>query len=310
MKEKKIHAYGLFRQLSKNKVPRLKMPLISQAYRQRGVSLIELMVGITIGLLTILVALGSLMVSRGVSGTVSEASQMQQQAAYAFRIIGQQIRQAGSVKLNLAFSKDATETVDAADLVAFETSFNGKADTISGNDSPSTTEYQLLVGYQNYQEASFPDSTLKSFFRDCLGQQPSEQPPLTTIIKSGFTLVKISGSTSGELKCAGSNNGSNNNSQAIISQVADFKINYLVQGSSSSGTPTIKYATATEVGINWQTVYGVEVCLELVGNEIITTAGATYRDCSWKQGDAEKDRGNKMRMVFKNTFQIRSQSSS
>ena len=60
---------------------------------QRGMSLIELMVGLAIGLLTISVALGALMVSRGVSGTVTDASQLQQQASYAFRVMGQQIRQ-------------------------------------------------------------------------------------------------------------------------------------------------------------------------------------------------------------------------
>ena len=64
---------------------------------QRGVTLIELMVGITIGLLTVAVAMGALMVSRGISGTVSDASTIQQQAAYAMRVIGLQLRQAGSL---------------------------------------------------------------------------------------------------------------------------------------------------------------------------------------------------------------------
>ena len=59
------------------------------------------MVGIAIGLLVVAVAMGALMASRGISGTVSEATSMQQQAAYAFRVIGQQIRQAGSLELNL-----------------------------------------------------------------------------------------------------------------------------------------------------------------------------------------------------------------
>lgn len=39
---------------------------------QRGATLLELMVGITIGLLTVAVALGALMVSRGVSGTMTK----------------------------------------------------------------------------------------------------------------------------------------------------------------------------------------------------------------------------------------------
>jgi type IV pilus assembly protein PilW len=271
------------------------------AHRQCGATLIELMVGITIGLLTVAVALSTLMVSRSVSGTVTEASQMQQQAAYAFRMIGQQVRQAGSIKLNLAFGKDAAAAVDAADPVAFEKNFNRKADTVSGKDTPGANEYQLLIGYQNYPESIFTEADPKSLFRDCLGNQPS-----TTIIKSGFILVKTAGAATGELKCA----GSNNSKQPVISNVADFQVRYLTQD-ASSGQPTITYATATAINTagNWPAVSGVEVCLELVGDETITTSGATYRDCSWKPGDTEKDRGNKIHMVFKNTFQIRSQNS-
>lgn len=68
---------------------------------QKGVTLVELMVGIAIGLLVISVAVGALMVSRNISGTVSDATGIQQQAAYAMRVIGQQVRQAGSLRLNL-----------------------------------------------------------------------------------------------------------------------------------------------------------------------------------------------------------------
>src|SRR5690606_38077148 len=111
---------------------------------QRGVTLIELLVGITIGLLTIAVAMGALMVSRGVSGTVSDSALIQQQASYAFRVIGQQLRQAGSVKLKLSAAKmieDETPPL-AGEAVAFETDYSDgtntfvlATDTLSGLDS-------------------------------------------------------------------------------------------------------------------------------------------------------------------------------
>ena len=85
--------------------------------KQSGVTLIELMVGIAIGLLTIAVAMGAIMVSRGVSGTISDATQIQQQASYAFRVIGQQLRQAASIKLNLAAQKPLGSAIEAADVV-------------------------------------------------------------------------------------------------------------------------------------------------------------------------------------------------
>ena len=72
---------------------------------QRGLSLVELLVGLLLGMLIIAVALGALMASRAVSGTVSDASQLQQQASHIFRVMGRQIRQAGSLRLLLSSAK-------------------------------------------------------------------------------------------------------------------------------------------------------------------------------------------------------------
>ncbi|MET1115508.1 MAG: prepilin-type N-terminal cleavage/methylation domain-containing protein, partial [Comamonas sp.] len=102
---------------------------------QQGLTLIELLVGLTIGLMTITVAIGTLMISRQVSGATGEASQLQQQAAQAFRTIGQQARQAGSLRLNLAYAKDSAQPVDLADPVAFEVLPN--LATVGGRDTPT-----------------------------------------------------------------------------------------------------------------------------------------------------------------------------
>ena len=85
---------------------------------QRGVTLIELMVGLVVGLLVVAAAMGTMMVSRGISGTVSDASNIQQQAAYAMRTIGLQLRQAGSLRLDLN-PAGATEDIASA-AVDFE----------------------------------------------------------------------------------------------------------------------------------------------------------------------------------------------
>ena len=90
MTSKLIAARARTASLSSNRKSKNKGPRSPAA--QRGLSLIELMVGIAIGLLVVAVAMGALMASRGISGTVSEATSMQQQAAYAFRVIGQQHR--------------------------------------------------------------------------------------------------------------------------------------------------------------------------------------------------------------------------
>lgn len=304
--------------------------------RQHGVTLIELMVGITIGLLTIAVAMGALMVSRGVSGTVTDASHMQQQASYAFRVLGQQLRQAGSMQLDLAVNKGAGEAIFAEDMVAFtpnpkiySANFNVAPDipAVLGNDNPVNSEYKLTLAYQNYQEANFPAGVNLSFFRDCLGAggnppsppaNPSVVPP---IIQSKFVLDKAEN----ELHCA----GLNDKPQPIIKNVADFQVRYLIQSSdtATAGLPTIQYVNAAGVpdyaeisGQDWGTVFGVEVCLVLYGDERVDMPdNSTYTGCEvdvdgkridvnmGAAGTLPADRKNRLHMAFRSVYQLRSQ---
>ena len=279
---------------------------------QRGATLIELLVGITIGLLTIAVATGALMVSRGISGTVTDASQLQQQASYAFRVFGQQLRQAGSMRLNLnAESTSPTDPIFSDAAVAFTPDpiihaivpgVTPTTPAVSGKDTPASGEYALSAAFTNYSEQSFTAASGASFFRDCLGAQPS-----TTMIQSQFSLEN------GELRCA----GSDNTPQPILRNVADFQVRYLVQTGGATGTPTIQIVNAATAGTNWTSVFGVEVCLVLYGDEVINMpATSTYKACdgttdinmtTLPADTATVKRRNRMHMAFRNVYQLRSQ---
>ena len=279
--------------------------------RQTGATLIELMVGITIGLMTIAVATGALMISRSVSGTVTDASQIQQQASYAFRVIGQQLRQAGSMRLNLAANKGPAEPIDPTDIVAFTPdvaihSATASTPAVSGKDAPSASEFKLSVAYQNYAEPSFTSASDISFFRDCLG---TGTPP--NIIQSQFTL------NNNQLQCK----GEAPTPQSIIRNVADFQVSYLRQSDGSTGSPKIQTMNAATVAANWNMVYGVEVCIVLYGDEVIDippptiampTLG-TYLGCDGtavnmsSTGTLPANRKNRLHMVFRTIYQLRSQ---
>ncbi|EJE54562.1 hypothetical protein PMI14_00536 [Acidovorax sp. CF316] len=270
---------------------------------QGGATLIELMVGITIGLLTITVALGALMVSRGVSGTVSDASQLQQQAAYGFRVFGQQLRQAGSLRLNLASQKQAAAAIDTADPVAFETKatdFDPTVNTLSGKDAPAASEFKLTTGYRNYTESLTSSATEASQFRNCLGLLDAAKP---TLVQSQFAL----NTTTNELVCA----GSDGTRQPILQNVADFQVRYLVQTDAVTGDPKIQYVNATTVGADWTRVFGIEVCLSLYGTEAIELpAGSSYKQCDGTDLDMTTltgTRKNRMHMTFRSVYQLRSQ---
>lgn len=271
-----------------------------------GFTLIELMVGITIGLLVVAVAMGALMASRSVSSTVSDVGQLQQQASYAFRVFGQQIRQAGSIRLNLASNKSAGEAISAEDVVAFAPDQNlysanpnivPTTPIVQGKDSPGTGEFKLSVAYQNYKESSFTSTPDVSLFRDCLGNQPS-----ATIIESQFVLQ------GNELRCAGSDGVT----QPILRNVADFQVRYLVQTDAITGDPKINFVNAASASTNWNQVFGVEVCLVLFGDDRMDLpSGTSYPDCNGSTVHdittlTDSARKNHMHKVFRHVYQIRS----
>ena len=262
---------------------------------QRGATLLELMVGITIGLLTVAVAVGALMVSRGISGTVSEASQLQQQASFAFRVIGQQLRQAGSRQLD-------PETAPDVHAKFYEPIKNVPVDfsgvtPVSGKDNPGTGEYALEINYQNIREFTVLEPTDGEYqIRNCLqkkAEDSAKNPDPMIVSKFKHN------ATDATLVCAGGSGAA----QPIIQNVKDFTIQYLTQATDgdASAAPTYQYVNATTAGASWLKVYAVQVCLELEGAETIDTAGAKYKKCD----GTEVDRGNKLRMVFRNTYHIR-----
>lgn len=281
---------------------------VSMLKKQCGVTLVELMVGIAIGLLVVAVALGAIMASRSISGTVSETSLLQQQAAHAFRVMGQQIRQAGSIELNLnpnialtaASGTNAAMTpvaFDAPDPTGVRPTFDRPSSTLTGVETPLS----FTTGFQNYTESITPITSpvVTSLLRDCLGQNPALSPggsvSTTPVLMSKFERKEATN----ELVCTGSNAAS---AQPIIGNVTDMQVRYLEQLPS---TTSMQYRTSppSTGSTVWKSIYAVEVCLELTGTEPVPTTDATYTNCS---GNATAY-GERLRMVFRNTFQIRSQ---
>lgn len=281
------------------------MALHTPYSRARGISLVELLVGLVLGLLVIGVAMGALMASRSVSGTISDASQLQQQASHIFRTMGRQIRQAGSLRLLMAVRKAATEPVDIGDHVAFVVraeDFDPARDTIQGNDAPASGQYKLTVGYSNYTQPLHIAAADASLQRNCLGAVNSD-----TLIQSSFVLD----TSSHTLRCAGKASAGQ---QPFAENVANFQVRYLMQ--APRGIAQLQYVNAAAVADNWHRVYGVEICLVLFGTEPIDMpAGNTYTDCTDSSGAAATvdmttlpaPRTRRLHMVFRSVYQLRGQ---
>lgn len=280
-----------------------RWPPIQLAY-QKGMTLIELMVGITIGLLIVAIATAALMVSRGISGTVSDASGIQQQASYAIRVIGSQMRQAGSLFLNPNPTGIAAATTESfLQPVAFETEardpanvglpFNPALHTIS------STSTSITSGYRRYKDQIYGSADEQSLMRNCLGGP--QEASSDQIVQSAFTFDAVKQ----ELQCSGNDAPA----QPIIKNVAEFQLRYLIQDNSVKGAPIIR--NTTTVPTNWSQVQAIEVCMVLYGNERIDMpSGSNYTNCTDNAVDMSAltgVRANRMHMRFKNVFQMRSQ---
>lgn len=284
-----------------NTTPAARRDGTGRSRSQHGVTLIELMVGIAIGLLVVAVATAALMVSRGVSGTVSDASGIQQQAAYALRVIGQQMRQAGSLYLNPNSSGAAVSNAAMAP-VAFETkaaasggnAFDLAADTISGANNAVT------VGYRRYKDSVFSSTATQSLVRNCVGA-PGDGSNDQRI----ESIFQLSGSS---LQCGG--NGAA--VQPIIQNVANFQARYLWQDNTAPGDSKVRYSgTAPASPSDWSKVQAVEICLVLYGNEAMDLpTGSFYTDCDGTRIDMSTltgTRARRMHLMFREVYQLRSQ---
>ena len=285
------------------------MKTLQTALRQRGVTLIELMVGLAIGLLVIAVAMSALMVSHGISGTVSDASGIQQQGAYILRVIGQQLRQAGSVYLNPDPAGGASTDVLSAVVFEIEAKENGgnsfkQQDTLGGSDDTVTT------GFRRYQDNVFFADNATDFVigtdflaRNCVGAPGNDKTDER--VESVFTFAD------GNLRCGG--NGAA--AQPIAQNVAQFQVSYMVQTTDATGTK-MQYSKGSDMPAAaddpaWRRVQGVQVCLVIYGSEpVAMPAGSSYTDCQGNSVDMTTltgPRNNRMHRLFRNTFQLRSQ---
>lgn len=235
---------------------------------QAGVSVVELLVGLTIGLLVSVAAIGSMSSTRATSTTVSDSTRLHQDAATAFRTIGHHLRQAGAQQLSDTGGGN----------VEFNSVFEGygavgSPQALRGTDGPSNAADVLEISH---------DIETSINAADCLGEIGSPAAGIT----NRFDLVN------GSLRCLGSSNMLNPVPGPLIEGVEDFQVRYGVRTNDN-----LQYQNTPA---NWNTVDAVMVCLRLVG-QAGGHAGGVITGC---QGENIANDG-RIRRTFVRVFSIR-----
>ena len=226
---------------------------------QRGFSLIELMVGLTIGLLVVVAAIGSLVFTQVTSSVVDDSARLQQKADAIFRNMGFHVAQAGAFTLATApsaasSSPELAKVVFSSNYTGFNTSPAGKIYNFHGLEGASNAPDTLRVSYED-------DGTS----RDCLGNRPTGAN-----VDNEFTL---SGT---DLTCKGA---TATVAQSIADGVEDFQVLYGVQ-TGLPGAEQYQFAVASAIA-DWTNIQAVQICIQLKGDNKGNPqpSGLVLKDC-------------------------------
>ncbi len=273
------------------------MKYISHPASQSGLSLIELMVAVTLGLM-ITTSLGYiLMGSRSTYLAQDASARVQDTGRFALEFIGRQLRSAGRIDITpLASDSRTTETIPSGGWTPISGSHGavaaggnaavnaGGVVTINGGTRQTDT---LVVQYQLSDQGV-------SRTRDC--NNAGDDIPLTAIPGGGGQYGTVSntigiGGANLELACTGNGGGG---AQPFAEGVEDLQIRY-----AEAGAPGAFNITPA----NLSNVVAVQVCIMVRSlNNGATNAPQTIRDCS---GALYVPNDTRLRRTFTSVFTLR-----
>lgn len=286
--------------------------------RQRGFTLLELMIAMAIGLVILAASLLVFTSSSRGSATSRLETQLNEDGILALNIIQQQLKQAGysqqirppgpGTLVGGNFSGPAVRGCDGG-FTDSGVAFDSLACTTgTGSDA-------IAVRYQATTDNTLPTST--SLPTNCIGNginaaQPSQVSPATTRAPGNYALADnryfVSSATALGLSCRGTEKASSGTTnvmgteQPLLSNVENMQIRYgiaslpspeLAEGYDPMRHQIIGYKTATEIdeltgagaantNEKWSRVLSVRVCL-LMRSELtvadVPDGGFTYKNC-------------------------------
>lgn len=254
----------------------------SMGVAQAGLTLVELMVAMTLGLL-LLTAIGTIYVGSAQTYRVQDdQSRLQEAGRTALEIIGHSIRQAGYANIGVS-------PVDT------KTGFGGT--TITGTDGASGAPDTLTLQY---------DGTA--------GDRTCGNDVLTTIDEANAHIIQDSfnlDTANNALRCAGSHAaapGAPGNGTELLTNIEDLQFLY---GVDNDGDQTVDRYTSAPT---WSQVISVKVCV-LVRSEntgIVSGAAQRYLNCDGALGldalttnDFTTATDSRLRRAFVATFNLR-----
>jgi type IV pilus assembly protein PilW len=234
------------------------MSQLSTPKRQAGLTLVEMMIAITLGLV-VLLAIGSIYSgSRQTYRVQEDNARIQESGRYALEVIGRSIRQAGA---------DAEMSFNPVVITA-ECGTAAPCNTIFGtNAATDTLAVQFYAGRDEFNPPSNPGVWVA---RDCTGGAVVAGALPVNVVTNTFNVA------GGSLQCTGGVGGT----QALVSDVEDLQVVY---GIDTTGDQAADQYVATPG--NWSQVVTARVCVQVrSANNGLATTPQTYLNCAGALG--------------------------
>lgn len=299
------------------------------ALRQGGMTLIELMIGLLIGLVITGAATAIFLAANRMGKSHDDSGKLLEDGTFAVNRMAAVVKRGGYVDL-LAGNDVLMQVLDNSTLlgqalyqpttIAFDKlgalyasvighpagifGCNNGVFNAAGDCSAQGSQDALMVAYQAVASASAPDpfspsvpsvASDGSAFSDCNGHAP---PAGTDVVINRYYV-----NAQGQLMCLGNGNPS---AQILASNVEQFRVSY---GLSNWALPTDKtrrvaWQTATQVAAvnRWNAVIQVEICLILAGPPGSAPNPAIINNCD---GTSATTSDTRMRKTFRSTVTLR-----
>lgn len=287
--------------------------------RQRGLTLVELMVSLVISLAIGLAAAAAYLTSRSTANAVSGISQVNETAKLTLDMISREIQMAGfypaissNTAANVNIMGSFMNTKDTAQAAYNQGVFGcdqGRFNPVNGT-CPAATVGQADSIVLNYFAVQELDSTTTfSSGYDCLRQDVSNDPSNTILIAAGrprfvsnrFGLLDTNYTVQGpgnstrniatrSLSCNGNGVAVESATyQPLFEGLADLSFRYGVNDAVNSQSPT-RYYTAAQVSAlasaagktGWERVSAVRICIVTRTLETARTQDATGADKTYE----------------------------
>lgn len=280
---------------------------------QKGFSLVELMVSLTIGLVVILFVTSLYVGSKSSSRLQDDNTRMQEDGRAAMNLIGSNIKQAwfgeprGYSLFGVVSDFQGRGLIACDNGFAAPTDFANEACAAGGSGQPSLQLSYKVNGVSNL--------TL-GIGTDCNGQTVPADATGVPVVINRFYLVKKSGEAP-SLYCAGNGNAV---PQPVLQNVENLVFTYGIDENNDAYSSPDFFTTSAATALlkspaspgfpatgfpAFKKVITVGVCMQLVSNNQVTQGNQTYTDCN---GTVQTGTDHKFRLILQNTFVLRNNS--